>query len=396
MGLIAVTQTLTKRPRFIHYAQWSRYTARYVHEDAPQPSSPSRVPDIPSRVRGWPTPFVSKEEEPLLQALYLCGWFVRITRHADKAIAHLKKCFNFTSFGQAVQFMNDVAALAGTEKHHPSILSYDCLSAFGVPGKEHEVTFSITTHSAMPSPSWISNLARASGVDVVPSTQNTMAAGNSVSWDRLVEAFSLHISGTSSPSRAIPSITLRDVRFGMLLQQAFEDKYSAASNDDMSIADADNCPSWDTLALHVYHHSILPLSNTQRADYGGALQSQATDPPPDEAPAIERLPPDIQKSLATTRRILAEGSPYPRCVGLGADRGHTGPANAATLNKSGSPRTRCQACGGSHTLFHCLIRSFITPTRSCSLCGKRHWMVDCPKYVGPVSSKKARTTISKP
>ncbi|KAJ7178710.1 hypothetical protein C8R43DRAFT_1118080 [Mycena crocata] len=105
---------------------------------------------IPSKVQGWPTPWITEEEATdYLFPLYSEGWYISAVKselHNARA-AGLSRLFIFPSNKPAAAFIRDVFVLADTENHHPYSLSLTNTT------KRSTVDMCTTTHSAL-RPAW--------------------------------------------------------------------------------------------------------------------------------------------------------------------------------------------------------------------------------------------------
>ncbi|KAL1710489.1 hypothetical protein EV121DRAFT_285775 [Schizophyllum commune] len=281
--------------------------------------------DVPPPVKGWPTPWLTRQElDDFVLQMSRRGWTVRSLVPSDasqmllsasttsatssvgdqsvdyaqsskkKEILHAIAQFPFTSYDAALEFVGKVGRMANDELHHPEMIVTSSKT----------VMLWMTTHSARPGKDW-------AFVDEAPLPS---------AKDKPVKPPHL---------RKVPGLTRRDSRLAVLIENLYTTEYSSGIAREVVAGQP------DTKTLH---EQLLSLIN-------GRSVSLPKEPAED---AMEPLPPSGNHWVYDCKQF-----------------------------------TPCPACGGDHTLFLCIRRSFIPPTKPCSLCGEehRHWMVDCPLYV---------------
>ncbi|KAG9220549.1 hypothetical protein CCMSSC00406_0004005 [Pleurotus cornucopiae] len=160
--------------------------ASYVrHGRTDASSTPRQYPPLPDPVSGWPTPWITAEDfERYMGALYDNGWGIRFssahskpTTHPSRVVPELLKTYHFGSDELAVKFVEDLKELMSEEHHH-------CVLRVA----NTQVTIYTHTHSARP----------------------TLGSKNA------------------------PGITLRDVRFAMLVDSLYSNESVAKDAGDAS------------------------------------------------------------------------------------------------------------------------------------------------------------------
>ncbi|KAH7339283.1 hypothetical protein B0J17DRAFT_716325 [Rhizoctonia solani] len=164
-------------------------------------ASPHSLPPYPSA----PAPLITRQDLQIyLDALREQGWHFRQTSRRFTKLGYtatwweLRHSGRFPSFKLAMQYVNDVADLAKSEKHHPTILIFDRVN----------VAISLDTHDTIERP--------ATAVD--PSDSDALVAR----W---------------------PGITLRDIRMALRINPLF-DRYRIVEQNRPT---NDRIPSYEEL-----------------------------------------------------------------------------------------------------------------------------------------------------
>ncbi|KAL1734693.1 hypothetical protein EV714DRAFT_280744 [Schizophyllum commune] len=337
--------------------------------------------DVPPPVKGWPTPWLTRQElDDFVLQMSRRGWTVRSLVPSDasqmllsasatsttssagdqsskkKEILHAIAQFPFTSYDAALEFVGKVGRIANDELHHPEMIVTSSKT----------VMLWMTTHSARPGKDWAL-------VDEAPLPS---------AKDKPVKPPHL---------RKVPGLTRRDSRLAALIENLHTAEYSSGIIREVVAGQP------DTKSLH---EQLLSLIN-------GRSVSLPEEPAED---AMEPLPPSCAACGGEHPVSVCDerGQHPPRLPCQNCGEGHYHwvadcpqdaeyrakhrPAIQSTRRAERHLRESHQeirqqeygaSCGGDHTLFLCIRRSFIPPTKPCSLCGEehRHWMVDCPLYV---------------
>ncbi|KAK7059093.1 hypothetical protein VNI00_001717 [Paramarasmius palmivorus] len=176
---------------------------------------------LPASVSGWPTPWLDPHEVEhyLLPLQRDHHWRVTFVQKAQHPALTLQKRYNFKKGPSALNFMKDVIDIANAEDHHPTSLEY---------GEDKPyVSLGVRTHSAK-----------------IP--QQLMAY--------LLENIRPETDPPTSPRRQ--GITLRDVRFALLVDQCFQECY-VDRGDGLDIDERDQVQPFtelEPLLRHVLSH----------------------------------------------------------------------------------------------------------------------------------------------
>ncbi|KAI5889288.1 uncharacterized protein SCHCODRAFT_02509972 [Schizophyllum commune H4-8] len=337
-----------------------------IHEDPP--STP--LLDVPPPVKGWPTPWLTRQElDDFILQMSRRGWTVRplvpsdpsqmlLSASATSVTSIVGDQFPFTRYDAALEFVGKVGRIADDELHHPEMIVTSSKT----------VVLWMTTHSARPGKDW------ALVDDATPPSAK----------DKAVKPPHL---------RKVPGLTRRDSRLAVLIENLYTAEYFSGLIREV-VAEQP-----DTKSLH---EQLLSLISGRTVSLPKKTAEGATETPP---PSCAACGGEHPVSVCDERGQHPPRIPCQNC-GEGhyhwaADcpqdaeyrAKHHPPAIQSSRRAEGHRRVSHQKnrqqeygacpCGGDHTLFLCIRRSFIPPTKPCSLCGEehRHWMVDCPLYV---------------
>ncbi|ESK97946.1 hypothetical protein Moror_884 [Moniliophthora roreri MCA 2997] len=156
---------------------------------------------LPPPISGWPTPWldIHEVEHYLLPILRDHQWRVNFVTKAQRPVPTLEKRYNFNKGPSALTFMRDVIDIANAENHHPTSLQY---------GEDSpHVSLGIRTHSAKIPPPVMTYLLDHIRPETDPPTKSRYQG-----------------------------ITLRDIRFALLVDQCFETYHK---NGDAGVLDVD-------------------------------------------------------------------------------------------------------------------------------------------------------------
>ncbi|KAL0579377.1 hypothetical protein V5O48_002653 [Marasmius crinis-equi] len=171
------------------------YRRAFTRAYSSKPQAP-KLPCPPEPLKNWPTPWLEPEEvETYLFPLERAAqWRLEFLdkQKKDRSIPTLRRTFVFTGAKPALAFMKDLIDIAEQENHHPSDLRYEegpqTFKPHGL------VSVDITTHKAKISPN-------------------------------LLEYYTKHIRPEPPSKIKREGITLRDIRFALLLEKIFDEKY---------------------------------------------------------------------------------------------------------------------------------------------------------------------------
>ncbi|KAJ6448898.1 hypothetical protein C8R45DRAFT_149711 [Mycena sanguinolenta] len=278
---------------------------------------------IPTRPKGWPTPWITETEATeYLFPLYSQGWYISSVSSNAPAVktAGLTCRFAFPSCPPATTFLKDVLVLADAEKHHPSWLK------LATSGENTLVHICTTTHSAL-----------------------------RPEWD----------PEDTSESRALQGITLRDLRFAALISSLPSNTYRPSTE----IGPSPSRPAWDELCATLRHWAVAaqpPQPDTVPTPADDATAGARTRPKKGPLVCVACAGPHATSACPTRHSI-----PSPPCsickgthwrvdcpVGEQAKRSKQTVSHAKRRPASGSggyevPRKPCPNCGGAHWKMDC-------------------------------------------
>jgi pterin-4a-carbinolamine dehydratase len=139
------------------------------------------IPSLPEQSSEYPTPHITDEDlKTYVEPLYSLYWGIILPakyNSGSSTVAQLGRVFKFNDFATAVDFIQDVAAIARSENHHPTLK---------VEGGR--VSFATLTHYGR-----------------APLTSAANLMGRNI----------------------VPSLTIRDIRLAILAETLFRDSYVA-------------------------------------------------------------------------------------------------------------------------------------------------------------------------
>ncbi|KAF9270074.1 hypothetical protein L218DRAFT_1071565 [Marasmius fiardii PR-910] len=161
--------------------------------------------DLPPPTSGWPTPWLTPQEVerylfPLHHSFEWRVSFVSKTQ-CSRSVPTLQKTFHFGNSHNALEFMKDVLDIADDENHHPATLRYD-------ESPQARVFLGVRTHSAKLPPD-------------------------------LVSYFIEHVRREPPTSLRRQGITLRDIRFALLIDTRYRDQYAVDEKKEEKLPEKD-------------------------------------------------------------------------------------------------------------------------------------------------------------
>ncbi|KAF9467394.1 hypothetical protein BDZ94DRAFT_1318806 [Collybia nuda] len=294
-----VSQNLTQPPEIISEAS---DTDRYY---GPVDLSFKSIPALPPPVSGWPTPWAEKADiEEYLLPLYGRGWGIsfklnRLKVHTNaskddqpkakilgppRSTAYLVVEYEFDDYQTAADFVTGVATISTAENHHPRTMSI--MNAVNP-------TVSLTVHT--------------------DSAKRPM-------WDQPL-------------GRKIAGITLRDLRFAILVETLYSNSFGQGREHKRLIRPLEHRPQWQ---------KFLRI-----------LRKNSLDKPPAPSPPRSPTPSSKSKSLKSQ---------------------HTPQGEVSTEESATKPV--CATCGMNHLSENCPLNR---PYSICPNCGGDHWVAHCPQ-----------------